>query len=210
MTVQAVVTSGPASAVTAAEAEGAGVFQASDLDANVQSALDAAQSTIDGPYGWLGRCIGVQEIQMIVTGVYDGELELFPPVIAVTEVAHLATNGTATISAAGDYWLMLPKSSAPKLLFGTTAPIINRGESLRITYTAGYATVPPRIKQAIMLMARTMFLSSSASSTIGPLRSETIEGVGRLDYATMSGDVAAKYMDMTTTALLGGYRVRHL
>lgn len=206
-----IVTQEPVSVVTAQEAKDAGVFSADDSDASVQASLDAAQAMIDGPTGWLGRCIGEQEICMTVDVVYCDEIELFfPPIIEITEVAHVATDGTETIQDESGYWVKQPNSTRPKLMFSGSAPVVDRGETIRITYTAGYAEVPYRIKQAIMLMARNLLTAVPVSGVVGALRSETIEGVGRWDYTAMSGEQATEYIGSQACALLGGYRIAHL
>ena len=73
-----VVIEPPELVVTAAEARTARVFTDADDDDYVDMLLEIAQSEIDGPSGWLGRCIGEQQLQVTLTALADVRLDCLP------------------------------------------------------------------------------------------------------------------------------------
>jgi hypothetical protein len=80
-----VVIDPPEIVVTADEARTARVFTEDDDDEYVESLLEIAQSEIDGPSGWLGRCIGEQVLQIILPASVevDGACLPYPPFVEI-------------------------------------------------------------------------------------------------------------------------------
>lgn len=194
----------PVAAVTAAEAKAAGVFAAADGDTLVDLLLAAAQGTIDGPAGWLGRAIGVQTIEMQIAGIPSRLLRdvplPFPTATSIVSATTVGADGIETVLDPSSYYLaggaFLPKSNWP-------SPY-NQSSSIRIRYTAGVATadVPVPIKHAIMLMARQL---RDVAPVEGALKRRDVEGIGSREWFTP--DLAAGLVRSTVEALLQGYRV---
>lgn len=112
----------------------------------------AAIAHIDAPDGWLGRAIGVQQIDTWFDEFDDGVLKLpFVPLIDVLEVQYRAPITGAWIDVdPGSYELR------GKLLgnaWAQTWPAMARGpETIRVRCLAGYEDVPAPIVSAILLM----------------------------------------------------------
>lgn len=178
--------------------------------------IDAAQGMIDGPYGWLGRCIGQQTLELCLPGFsgspvwgwsagpsgllwgdqpsmggfgrVSSRLALpFPPLISVTSVIYEDSNGNDVVLPSADY---LASDDGIDAAFGGSFPDGRWApDALRIQYVAGYATVPRTIVAAMLLM-------------IGDLYSnrETVETGVRAAAVVVP-------MSMTVEALLAPYRV---
>ena len=202
------VISGPAAAVSAADAKAAGVFSSDDADALVTLMLAAAQGTIDGPDGWLGRAVGLQTLELSTAGDlgcvrWPDRIKLpYIPIRSITSVKSVATDGTETTIDPSGY------SLAGDVV--TFADPLSRN-ALRIRYVAGYGPVsggsdlplPAPIKHAIMLMAAQLQAISPASE--GDIVKEDITGVGSTVYATAK----ASEDSLRTTAerLLSTFRI---
>ena len=134
------------------------------MQTQVEAMISAAQGTLDGPNGWLGRAIGVQTIEARVDSFGCGSIALpFPPLIEVLSVRYVDGAGvTQTIPS--DQYEMLGTSLVP--LFGATWPTPRwQREAVRVRYRAGYddaspgndddfedRTLPAAIRAAILLM----------------------------------------------------------
>ena len=78
------------------------------------------------------------------------------------------------------------------------------GEQIVVTYTAGYSTVPPDVKQAIVEMVK---ISRDAAATNSSVRSEQADGVGQTVYS----DVADRgELPASVRAVIARYRVRFI
>lgn len=144
----------------------------SDVDF-VKSLIAAAQETIDGPTGWLGRALGEQILE------YRGERLPsrlpYPPLI---EVLSVTIDGEA--------------AELPSWLDNGDLSWANRrcGRDVVITYKAGYdgdavadggtGELPDRVKVAVTLMVQDQI--RTLSSKIG-VREETVDDVGSKTYS---------------------------
>lgn len=125
-------------------------------DALVTLMIAAAQADIDGPTGWLGRCLGVQTLEW--TGdcwPAEGRLP-YPPLIEILAVSYQDAAGVVQV---------LP----------VDALVDQNGsaQGIKIRYRAGYAEPPANAKAAVILMA--MGLASTTEAN-GGLRGFTVEG----------------------------------
>lgn len=68
----------PERVVSATEARLARVFTDDDENDYVEGLLEIAQSEIDGPTGWLGRCIGEQRLRITLPGAADVRIDCLP------------------------------------------------------------------------------------------------------------------------------------
>lgn len=202
-----VVTVPPIAAVTAAEAKAAGVFKADDVDAFVSTLLAAAQGTIDGPDGWLGRAVGLQTLELsrpafcMSPGGAVISLPL-PPIAEIVSIKYDDADGVEQ-TVDPDSYALVGDVVAPRR--GSYWPSPAPGlASVRITYTAGWAAdkVPAPIKHAIMLMAAKL---KTVAPSAGVVRREEVTGVGAKDYS--APDLVTQAMDSAAQALLAGYKV---
>lgn len=134
----------------------------SDDDSYIESLVAVASGNIDGADGWLGRAI--------VQQTWDYAIDRFPcvksdgapariylplsPLVSVTSVAYTTTLGdSGTIM---DFRTKNAGGSQP----GYIVPALdadwpstaNEPEAVIIRFVAGFATVPPAIKHAVLLM----------------------------------------------------------
>lgn len=162
-----------------------------DDDDKITQAIAAATQALDGPWGWLGRAIMPQTWNYFrdsfpgwnstsgsccdawsSTSCYGIELPL-PPLINVIEVAYADPNNPSS-------YITLPSTEyaydntgivgwvQPVNAWPTPATAIN---AIRITFQAGYTTVPADIKQAILMLVRDYY-DQPGSYVVGALVSE--------------------------------------
>lgn len=193
--------------ITLAEAKAHLNVVDSDDDDLIEQYIAAATQALDGPFGWLGRAImpqtwyyyrdgfpGASGDWVTSAGCACGtattncsgiEIPL-PPLATVDEVAYADPDNPSSylVMPAADYatdnagyvgWVQ-PVDGWP-----SAATSLN---AIRIKFTAGYATVPADIKQAIYLMVRDYY----------DLRGDQIVGVSAMSWRAVD-------------ALLNGYRV---
>lgn len=202
-----IVINPPPVVVSAADARTAGVFSSDDDDAMIDALLAAAQATIDGPDGWLGRAIGLQTLELSVVGGlwcvrWPHQIKLpYLPIRSITSAKTVTDDGTETTIDPSAYSL-----TGDVLTFTDT---MSRN-ALRIRYVAGYGTaeggsdlpLPPPIKFAIMLMAKQL---SGLGDTGGEIVREEVTGVGVTAYA--ASKVSEDLLQTTGERLLSTYRV---
>ena len=94
-----VLITGPAAAVTVAEARASRVFAASDNDAYITLLLSIAQSQIDGWNGSLGRAVGLQtlEVQIAASRFWSTLCLPLPPFVGLTSDTLSGDGRTRTI-----------------------------------------------------------------------------------------------------------------
>lgn len=193
------VISGPAPIATSADIPG----DHDEADPAVTRMIAAAQRTIDGPSGWLGRALGKQTLEMWLEGFpCDGSVLLCGPVIGPISVKYLdreeveQTVDSAMYRNAGNDLLFKQGFRAPST---ACAP-----DAVRIRYEAGYesADVPPEAKEAVILMA--LYAKAIGVENLH-LRSEDVEGVGTFQYTV--SDQAGAVINKSVASLLSGLRV---
>ena len=138
-------------------------------DAVIEGMVAAAFGAIDGPYGWLGRAIGVQTLEAIagadevrgLSAAYGFDLPC-PPVIAVDTIEVLSDAGWSMVDQASYQlqgervvWVAGFLPSADRMA----------GDSLRVRYRAGYAALPAPIRSAILLMVTDLYERRSGNGS---------------------------------------------
>lgn len=161
--------------VTLAEAKAQCEVTHTDHDTMISSFITVARKHIDGPEGWLGRCI--------VEQTWDLKLDDFPlsngrivlptaPLISVTSVSYVDLEGNTQTWAASNYQVVNggARRSWIEEAYGKSWPAA-RGVSDAVTvrYVAGYeaddsgspvdytANVPAPIRQAILIMVADLY-----------------------------------------------------
>lgn len=146
---------------------------------------DAVQAELDGPSGWLGRCLITQTLQMQldafprwcgadrqhrrrVPGADAPILLPCPPVQAVTSIAYVDADGASQTLDASKYTLIdngaWKSEIAPA--YGQVWPTTRDVEAaVTVTWTAGYgdaaADVPEDIKSAGLLLVADLYENRS-------------------------------------------------
>ena len=123
-----------------------------DEQGYVENLIAGAQAWIQS---WLGRSIGVQTLQVFYNSF---EYPFLPlpnrPILEVESIEYEDTNGVFQTILPVEYEL---RGDSVGMKFGKAWPdarfhMFNRGETVRIRYTAGYEIPPQPIKQAILLL----------------------------------------------------------
>ncbi len=125
-----------------------------DDDEYLDSLIAVATDHIDGKDGWLGRALGTQTWDLILDEFPSEGIRVpIPPLQSVTYVRYvdpvsgLETDATGfTVDTASEPGWIMPGANGWPAIMDT----IN---AVRVRFVAGYETVPPAIKQAVMLLA---------------------------------------------------------
>lgn len=181
-------------------------------DAGVAAIIQAVTEEIDGPTGWLGRAIGPQTIELLLSGFCFGRnLALpCPPVIGPVEISYLDADEVEQTVDAGSYRIIDNRIwFRPEFSFPTTfaAP-----DAVRISYVAGYngdavatggtGDIPERIRQFIILTAQ--HLKSIETENLF-LRSVEIPDVETRQYVV--SEKAGEIIRDRASRLLDGLRI---
>lgn len=124
--------------------------------AEVEAFIAAAIEHIDAPDGWLGRAIGAQTLE-VRGSFFDGDRWRlpFPPVIEVSAVKYLDVNGVEQ-TLPDDFYEV--RGDEIVRAYGKSWPATRRDdESVRVTYRAGYVSLPMPIRAAILLMTEDLY-----------------------------------------------------
>lgn len=125
--------------------------------AEVEAFIAAATQHLDGPNGWLGRAIGQQTLEARFDnfGCRRGLFLPFPPVVSITSLKYLDTNGTEQTIDPADYD-DFGANLVPAPGFAWPSPQVRR-ECVRVRYVAGYAEVPAPIKAATLMIVGDLY-----------------------------------------------------
>ncbi|MBP0439590.1 head-tail connector protein [Tianweitania sediminis] len=158
----------PAPLITLERAKLHLVVDYDDEDALIAGLISAATQWVDGPAGWLGRCLGKQTLELSLACWWWGSMKLpYPPVIDLVSVKYIDADGAeqttdpATSHELHDGRLWLgPAFGRPKLAENPGA--------VRVQYEAGYANteqVPAPITTAILLMVGHLYRNREATGS---------------------------------------------
>lgn len=146
----------------------------SDDDALIGAYVDAAVSHIDGPHGWLDRAIWPQTLELR-QNVFGSEPIRLPygPATAITSIKYVDPDGAEQTLSSGGY--VLTNDGLVDVAYSASWPNL-RGdaEGVRIRYAAGYATLPPAILSAVMLMVGDLYQNrETVGEVTGPIQMST-------------------------------------
>ena len=120
-----------------------------DQDEYIYGLIDAAQANLEGPGGWLGRCISMQTLEATFDS-FDCLRLPYPPVVNVESITYYNGNDVSTVLPVESYGVYGNRVS-PR--YGKMWPATYwRDDAVTVRYTAGYEVVPPQIRQAILLL----------------------------------------------------------
>lgn len=132
-------------------------LRVTDDDENgvIEGYIAAASAWIDGPAGWLGRSIGEQTLE-VRSNVFAGCEPLpYGPAASIASVKYIDPQGVEqTIDPA--HYEIIAGNLAPASGFAWPS---HRGdaESVRVQYVAGSTTIPPQVRQAVLLLVGQWF-----------------------------------------------------
>lgn len=203
-------------------------------DAAVDAAIEAAVAMHDGPGGTLGRAILPQTLEVRMPGWaprhdvcwdggdcfgaspcadehrwrHHGAVELpFPPVAAVEQITYVDQAGATQTLDPSAYVVGIDGDRArvmPALGAAWPAAML-QPDSVRIRYTAGYATVPPGLVLAFTMQGRML---ASLAGRDAFLKSEQVTGIGSASYDT--GTTGAASTQAAVDVLLAPFRILSL
>ena len=196
----------PSTILTVTDARNAGVFTTDDVDTAIDVCIAAAQGTIDGPTGWLGRSVGLQTLEATFQEWNGSDcIDLRRPIV----LPYPPIRMIVSVSAGPDGAVLDPSTYAlanDKLIF-SSAPSWDYPVTVR--YQAGYSTgtpgltdvpLPAPIRHAILLMAAQIKDAVGQGQVIR----EDVTGVGSTLYAMPAA--TAKTLQDTAEALLSTFR----
>ena len=124
-------------------------------DALIRSHVEAAAGWLDGPTGWLGRALGAQTLRLTQAafGGPDGIHLPCEPVNAVSSVTYRPDVGGDRVTWASDAYELV-EANRVRPIDGADFP---SGRDVEITYTAGYATLPDGLCNAILMHVRILY-----------------------------------------------------
>jgi uncharacterized phiE125 gp8 family phage protein len=168
------VTAPAAEPVTLAEAKAQCRIYHSDDDTLLGTLIAAARESIDGPTGWLGRCL--------VQQTWDMKLDDFPssgcgihiplaPLSSVTSISYVDSNGDSQTLAPSSYQVVNGGARRSRIdeAYGTNWPATrDQADAVTVRLVLGYppsedsppdygANVPTPIMQAILIMVADMY-----------------------------------------------------
>ncbi|WP_312795555.1 hypothetical protein [Tianweitania sp.] len=178
-------------------------------DRAVRRMIAAATRTIDGPNGWLKRCLGPQTLELSMDR-WCGQNHRLPcgPVIKIVSVNYLDGEGGQQSVADGNWRLC-----DDRIWFGCnfSRPALGAWPGVvRIRYEAGYngdgegktGEIPPEAIQAVILLAQHLKATGAENLFVA---SEEVEGVGSQRFVV--SDQADALVKRAVDSLLNGLRV---
>ncbi|RUW55056.1 phage gp6-like head-tail connector protein [Mesorhizobium sp. M1A.F.Ca.ET.072.01.1.1] len=186
------ITDAAAPLVTAAEVKRhVRAVDFSDDDDYLQSLADVAANHVDGPEpAWLGRSFAERKWQLIIDGFPAGKCGRItlplPPLKSVDAFEYVDIDGAAqTITDFRQFGVASVNSAGFVLpAYNSTWPDTRiQPEAVKITFTAGYATIPQAVKHAILLLVAQWYerrenasdiklteMPAGVSALLGPLK----------------------------------------
>lgn len=148
-----------------------------DEDTLIEGYIAAASAWIDGPGGWLGRSFGEQTLEL--RGNVFGACDRLPygPVKSIVDIKYVDPQGVEQTLAPATYALA---DGQLVLTHGAAWPSV-RGDAagVRVRYLAGEASIPPQVRQAVLLLVGQWF-RNRMSVVVGTISSELPFGVEAL------------------------------
>lgn len=127
-----------------------------DDAALIDAFVAAAVSHIDGPAGWLGRCIWPQTLELRQDALCGSVRLPYGPVTGIASVKTVDVDGVEQTMSAEDY--VLTNAGDLVLAHNAVWPTL-RGdtEGVRIRYAAGFEVLPPPVLTAVLLMVGDLY-----------------------------------------------------
>lgn len=182
-------------------------------DPTIAAMIAGCQRRIDGPSGWLGRCLGPQTLETVFSCWGQAGNPLYGPVIGIDSVIYIDSLSVEQVLSA-DIWTL----DHDGVSFGAswTGPALaSRRYPIKITYQAGYdgedpfaggtGDVPQEAKEAIIEAVQQLMLARA--DTLGLRSVETVD-VETITY--LDADKVSAIMRKASSDLLSGLWVPRL
>lgn len=181
-------------------------------DQIIGSFIAAVMGMIDGYGGYLGRCVAAQQwAQDYRAWPCDRILRLpFPDCSAAMISYRDEAHANQTLPSAGHSApIKRPGGDILAIYRETTLPAFStRPGPVTATFTAGFATVPEAIKQAVILETAALYSSRGRDPA---LAKETVFGVSTMEWATPANDRGQAILSSNAARnLLAPYLVKAL
>lgn len=138
------------------------VAKNNETSQDVADYVMAAQMHIDGPDGSLDRCIGRQQLIAHVSEYDSGDIRLpYGPIISVDAVTYKSAAGDTVIVDPTLYFLERGNRVRKAFNLGWAS------SGVSVKYTAGYATPPAPLVQAVKLLAAHFYEHRLAVAELG-------------------------------------------
>ena len=148
-----------------------------DEDVLIESYVEAAQASVDGPLGWLSRSIAVQTLEARAASFSCFARLPFGPVQSIASVVHIDAEGEEVEVDVALYQLV---DGGLGLAASVSWPSVHpSAEAVRVRYVAGYDTPPAAVRQAVLLLIGQWFRNRSAVN-VGNIVSSLPNGVESL------------------------------
>lgn len=157
----------PEAPFTLAEAKAHLRVDHDDDDAMIQIYMDAATSHIDGPYGRTRKAYLPQTWEVTYDAFPSSEIYLpFGPVISVTEVGYVDSEGVEQILSPLEYTADIGAESGWILPTGTWPTAMATVNAVRVRWQAGSSECPPALRAAILLMLGVLYDNRSTDADV--------------------------------------------
>lgn len=181
-----------------------------DDDALIEALIAAATQRLDGWSGLLGRCLIHQSWRIGLAAWPSSRIIRlpFPDISEVTVSYFDIDNVEQTVATVLIERLEDERGSLIRFRQAFDFPPLypDRSDPVGVTMVAGYGVdgdaVPAPIRQAVLLSVQHIYGLRNSGNMF--LRSETVEGVGRQDFAV--SEQAGKVIDYAVEALVAPFR----
>lgn len=178
------VTPPAAQPVTVADVKAHLDIPGAESDTIIGAFISAIVGTLDGYGGYLGRCIVAQQWAQDYCGwPCDSTLRLpFPDCASATISYRDEAHANQTLPSAGHSAPIKRPGGDVIMIYRETArpALSNRPGPVSANFTAGFATVPETIKQAIILETAALYTRRGRDPA---LTKETVFGVSNMEWA---------------------------
>lgn len=175
-----------AAPITLAEAKRHLRITGSDSDDLIQASLDAAIAQVEA-YCYIR--LGAQSLVMRCDAFTDFVRLPDAPLQSIASVTYVDTFGVTQTLPASVYELR-SEGLAPSIVLKPlqTWPVRQAGTRITVSATAGWATLPPNIRAAVLLTLSRVYAVGQADMQV--VR-ERVDGVGEVQMAGISATTAA-------------------
>jgi uncharacterized phiE125 gp8 family phage protein len=181
MTTLRLVTPPTALAVSLDEAKAHLRVESLSDNALITAMIEAATAGL----GYLNRTICPADWALDLSEFSDEILLPRPPLVSVASITYRDDADTEQTVSASVYTVVKDSLGVGivRLAWGQSWPgARSGGEPITISFSAGYAQVPPAIKAAILLRVGRLYELRDASSLSPRKRAETVDGIGRDEW----------------------------
>lgn len=151
--------------ITLAEAKAHLRVTTEDEDTYISALIAAATSHLDGTAGILGRCLVSQVWYLLYDTFPTGDLMIpLGPVLSIDKVEYVDPDTLDYVTwSSSNYDVDLVSTDAWVLPVNGWPTIADTALAVRVTFTAGYETIPQAIKQAMLLLIGHWYENREAS-----------------------------------------------